>query len=363
MKKRSIYFFVGTNAEYIKLAPIFGELKKRKVPFKLITSGQSEINYQQLKDITKVSSADIEIKVLTHRLSLPHFILWMIKTFIVSYYRLRREFSKDKPGYLIVHGDTASSLIGAILAKIFGFKLVHVESGLRSFHFLEPFPEEINRFIISHLADIRFAQNTRAYKNIKNLGGKNINTKENTLIESYNWARRKNPKSRSIKIKGKYYLLYIRRQEHIVFKKDWTRKIINYVINSADDKLTCIFVLHPLTSNFLKLDTLPFYKKLGKKLMLVSSIPYVEYMHLMANAEFMVADGCTNQEEAYYMGIPFLALRNRTERTEGVGKNVVISKGSRVIIKNFFGNYKKYKYKPAIFKDVPSRIIVDTLLS
>ena len=86
-------------------------------------------------------------------------------------------------------------------------------------------------------------------------------------------------------------------------------------------------------------------------------------MKLMENAEFIATDGCTNQEEAYYMGVPLLALRNHTERIEGLGENIVISKSKKTVIKNFLKNYKKYKRKAVNYKTRPSKIIVDFLTS
>lgn len=365
VSRKHIYFFVGTNAEFIKLAPIIKGLRKRKVNFKLITSGQSQILFGELKDYTGPLKADISFNVPTSKLSVPHFFIWSIKTFLVCLTSLRKEFKdlvKDK-SYFIVHGDTVSSLLGAVIARIYRLKLVHVESGLRSFNFFEPFPEEINRFIISHLAHIRFPQNKWALKNLEKIEyGVNVNTKQNTLIETFEWAIKKKPDVNYIKKSKKYYVLYIRRQEHIIFKKKWISEILQFVVTNVDQNLNCIFVLHPLTSNFLSPEKLnEIYKLLGKRLFLVSRIPYVDFMKVMKQAEFAVTDGCTNQEELYYMGLPFLVLRNRTERTEGLGENVVISKGNKKIMKNFFKNYKRYRRKMVYIKEKPSKIIVDYL--
>ena len=82
----------------------------------------------------------------------------------------------------------------------------------------------------------------------------------------------------------------------------------------------------------------------------------------MAGAEFLASDGCTNQQETYYMGKPLLALRDYTEQIEGVGKNFVLAKGSKKIIKNFLRNYKKYKTRGIPLYVRPSKIVVDYLL-
>ena len=364
MKKKQIYFFVGTPAEYIKIAPVIRELRKRKINFKIITSGQSKILFDELKDFTGNIKADIAFNIKAYKLSIPHFILWTIRTFVACLNSLQKEFSGvDKSSsYLIVHGDTVSSLMGTFIAKIYRMRLVHIESGLRSFNFLEPFPEEINRFLISHLADIRFCQNKSALDNVKNLRGININTKQNTLIESFWWAVRRKTEMNFFKKFKKYYVLYVRRQDHIFFKKEWLVKILEFVVTNANKKINCIFVLHPLASVFLSPEkNANLYYLLGKRLFLFSTLPYTDFIKVINNAEFAVTDGCTNQEEVYYMGLPFLALRNRTERTEGLGKNVVISKGNKNIIRSFLKSYKKYRRNPVVVKERPSKIIVDYL--
>ncbi len=364
MKNKQIYFFIGTTAEFIKLAPVIKELKKRKINFKIITSGQSKILFEELTDYLGPMKADIAFNVKTYQLSILHFAIWTIRTFLLCLFSLHKEFKglNNSNCYFIVHGDTISSLLGSIIAKVYGLRLVHIESGLRSFNFLEPFPEEINRFIISHLSDIRFCQNSWALNNIKKLSGININTKQNTLIESFWWAIQTKRNVNYIKKFNKYFIVYIRRQEHIFFEKEWTKRILEFVINNSDKNLNCIFILPPLTSKFFPPKELNLNRNLGKNLCILSRLPYVDFMKLMNNAEYIATDGCTHQEEAYYMGLPFLALRNRTERIEGLKRNVVISKGNKQIIKNFLKDYRKYKTKAAILRKKPSVIIVDYLL-
>src|SRR5258706_1406095 len=181
-----IYFFVGTTTELIKLAPIIRELENRKINFKIITSGQTKVNFGELNKIIKKRKADIQLGEKTDKSSVYKFIIWTVLTFFRAT-SLRKEFCRRiaKNSYLIVHGDPVSSFIGAVIAKIYGLKLVHVESGLRSFNFLEPFPEEICRVLISKMADIHLSPNDWAINNLNNDNGVKINTFQNTLIESY----------------------------------------------------------------------------------------------------------------------------------------------------------------------------------
>lgn len=84
-------------------------------------------------------------------------------------------------------------------------------------------------------------------------------------------------------------------------------------------------------------------------------------MKLLENSEFVATDGGSNQEELYYMGKPCLLLRRYTERIEGLGKNVVLSKNNIVVIKDFLNNYKSYNHKSLTKQVYPSKIIANFL--
>lgn len=362
MKKKSIYFFVGTTAELIKLAPIIYELKNRKIDFKFITSGQTSIQFEDLRDYVGDINVYKAFKEKSGRSSIPLFGIWALRSFLTGVFSLKLEFKglNKNNSYFIIHGDTVSSLIGAFIAKIYGLKLVHIESGLRSFDFLEPFPEEICRYIIIHLADILFAPNKWALDNLKGLSGEKINTFQNTLIEPCKWALNSKNIASSTKYSHGYYILTMHRQEHILFRKEWTRAIIKFVIKNTDKNLHCIIIAHHLTTEFIQ--NLKFSPLIRKKLTILSRLPYAEFMKLMNGSKFIATDGCTNQEEAYYMGKPLLALRNRTERVEGLNKNTILAKGKKKIIQKFLNNYKNYETRPVYSKMKPSKIVVDYLV-
>lgn len=362
-RNKLVYFFMGTTAEFIKLAPVIKELNKRNVKFKIITSGQIPINFDELKDYLGPTKADITLKEKSSKSSILLFFIWSILTFIKGVLILKEEFKglNRTNSYFIVHGDTVSATIGSIIAKLHGLKLVHVESGLRSYNFFEPFPEEICRFIIIHMADILFSPSEWALSNLKKIKGAKINTHQNTLIETYQWAlsRKKIPDYK--KRYGKYFILIMHRQEHIYFQKEWTRETIDFVIDHAPKDLKCAFLMHVLTKRLMSPKKLSLWLSTKKRVITVPRLPYVNFMHFMRDAEFIATDGGINQEEAYYMGLPMLSLRNHTERTEGLNKNVVLSKGEQQTIINFLKNYKKYRRKPIQIKQKPSKTIVDYL--
>lgn len=368
MRKKDIYFFTGTTAELIKLAPVIKELNKRGVNFKIIASAQNSLQFNELKFFMGKQSAYYTLGVKPIRLPVNfyyRFIIWSMKSFVNFLLYFSNEF-KDldkKNSFFIVHGDTVSSLIGALTARVHGIRLVHIESGLRSFNFLEPFPEEICRFIVSRLASIHFCPNTWSVNNLKKIGGVKINTENNTLIESVSITLKNTKKSefKSIR-KRKYFVLVLHRQEHMLFKKNLTKKLLKIFTEYTNKNLACVLILHNLTEDFIREERLLDKIRRNKNFILVPRLPYIEFIHLMKNAEFIATDGGSNQEESYYIGKPCLILRNVTERIEGLGENAVLSHEDENIIRDFVKNYKKYRRKPASFTIPPSKIIVDFLI-
>jgi len=358
--QKQYYFFIGTTAEYIKLAPVISNFKHKKVPFKIISSGQTEIDFKMLQKYTGKVSADIKFLPKTPQSSVLYFAGWAIRTLIFGLYALRKEYKKnDTKQIVLVHGDTVSSLLGALIAKIYRLRLVHIESGLRSFKVLEPFPEELCRYAISSIADIHFCPNKWSVNNLKNKKGLKINTNQNTLIETYNWVI-KDIDKKNRKVKGKYFVLVFHRQEHVIFGKAKGRKILQEILKNINTDMKCVFMVHDISRDFV--DSIGINTK---DVIFQKRMKYKDFMELIYHSEFMITDGGSNQEELYYMGKPCLVLRNVTERIEGIGKNVVISKNSVKKISNFIRNYKTYRRNKVEInlKNKPSKIVYNFLNS
>lgn len=368
-KAPKIYFFLGTTAELIKVAPVIAELKKRKEPFKIIASNQNVLRYDQLRPIFGDVDSDYTFKL--KKFTRPRniylrFVVWIIKSLGNYFLYFRGEFKgKNKKKILfIVHGDTVTALIGAIVAKINRVKLVHIESGLRSFNFLEPFPEEICRFVISFLADVHFCPNKWSINNLRYRRGVKVNTFGNTISESTQLSLRtkKVQKLKGLTMK-KYFIFVIHRQEHILFNKSDTERIIRYITDLTTNRLKCVFIMHHLTKDYLNKNKQLFSKiKRNPNVIFPARLNYLSFVHLVRNSEFFATDGGSNQEEAYYMGKPCLILRNRTERIEGLGENAMLSKNDLKTIGNFIANYKSYIRSQKLLKKRPSKIIVDNLI-
>ncbi len=367
--KKTIYFFIGTTAELIKLVPVIREFKNKKADFRIITSGQNNVNFKLLEPLMGKQKAYNNFKVKPLRLPLGiylKFVVWIIKAFTNYILFFRNEFKgMDKKNILfIVHGDTISALLGAVVAKIHGLKLVHIESGYRSFNFFEPFPEEFCRYIVSRLANILFCPNDWCLNNVKNNRGVKINTGQNTVYESCMGALKLKSGYKLKQVSNeKFFLLILHRQEHMLFKKELAKRYINTLLSFAKPNMKCLFILHPLTENFLRGENMLEQIKKNPNILTVPRIPYIEFMKILSECEFIATDGGSNQQEAYYLGKPCLLLRKYTEQIEGLYSNATLAKDDLNIVRDFLENYKKKISKRVIVKLLPSKIVADTLLN
>lgn len=367
---KEIYFFIGTTAELIKLAPVIREFRRRKLSFKVITSGQNIVRFDQLNKFTGPVPVYYSFRQRPIKIRLPvllSFLIWCIKAWYNYYLFFRHELAnrRKEQTYFIVHGDTVSSMLGATVAKLFPVTLVHIESGLRSFNLLEPFPEEACRSVISWLADIHFCPNDWCVRNLASVHGEKISTGQNTLIESFWYAAGSKSNvpfvNRIKKMKKKYCVLVAHRQEHVIFNRAETEEMLMFVLNNIPDDMLCVFVVHDLSAPFVAALKAKTDKAVWKHVLFTKIMPYVDYMNLLADSEFMVTDGGSNQEEMYYMGKPCLLIRKNTERIEGLGKNVVLSKNDKQTVKKFLLNYQQYKRSPVKTRIWPSEIIANQL--
>jgi UDP-N-acetylglucosamine 2-epimerase (non-hydrolysing) len=356
---KKFYFFIGTVAEFNKLVPVLKELQKRKIKFHIIDSGQNKINYQDFKLYLGNIKPLLVINPKVNKSSTVIFFFWALFTLIkgsIKFYSLFQNQSK-KDIYFIIHGDTVTSTLGAFLAKLNGLKLVHIEAGYFSHNFLEPFPEEICKHINSFLADIMFAPTDWALDNLKNFKGLKISTGYNTNIESFWWSMKQKIKIPFL-LPKKYYLLIVHRQEHVLLKKAWTKRIMELIIKTADKNLLCVVLNHPLTVEIIHSLQVP-----KKNLKIISQLSYGEFLKVLKKAEFIATDSATIQQEAYYLGKPYLGLANYAVQTEGLGQNALLSKGNPRIINNFLKNYLAFKKAEIKPKKSPAKIIVDELMS
>lgn len=353
------YLFLGTTAEYIKLIPVILALKKKKKKYRIILSGQTKLQLSEFEKITGPQHSFHTFNAKGTRSSSLLFAVWSLRTLWQSFLWGRTEFLKkqNRGSTLIVQGDTVSAFIGAFVGRLYGLRIVHIEAGLRTFNLLDPFPEEICRTFISFFTSLHFTPTKNALKNLKRYPGKKVTTFYNTSVEALELALKKQSQKKTT---SKYFLFILHRQEHLYLRKAETQKLIETVFSNATKQVKCLFLVHDVTSSYLKSIGMDEQLHTYKNVEPVARQPFLKFVELLNNAEYLITDGGGNHTECYYLGKPCLILRKKSEQTEGVGENIVVGE-SLSLVSRFMKNYKKYKRDKLTIAEWPSAIIMNTI--
>lgn len=354
--KLPIYFVIGTRAQFIKVAPIMRELLDRDIDYTLIYTAQHQENIQEILDVYDLPSSD---KVIYHKdeadtMSKGWF--WVAHMVVEMFLKAKKHIPKK--GIVLTHGDTFTAWLAAIMGRLAGCKVAHVESGLRSYNIFRPFPEELSRLVTFTFSNIYFCPNEWAVNNLKFFRGEKINIGGNTLIDGVRFALKSKTRKFDFQ-KEKYVVAAVHRYENI-YKPVFTNFIIPK-LKEISKTFKVIVTVHPTTRERLKM--LNLYEEIDKhpRIILHKRFDFTDWINVCNSAEFVITDGGSNQEELSYLGIPTILFRSETERKEGLGENVVISYFKDEIVDEFVENYEDYRRPPISIEVSPTNKIVDYL--
>ncbi len=223
----------------------------------------------------------------------------------------------EKPDWVLVYGDTNSTLAGALAAAKLHLPVAHVEAGLRSFN--RRMPEEVNRVLTDHAATLLFAPTDTAVDNLRceGIAGKAVVKSGDVMYDAaLQYARVADAKSdildRLALGRGEYMLSTIHRAEN-TDAPERLAAIIDALLEVARE-VAVVLPLHPRTRGALE--------KLGRlgaaqaRLKLIEPVGYLDMVMLERNAALIATDSGGVQKEAYFYGVPCVTLRDETEWTE-----------------------------------------------
>lgn len=359
----SIYVFIGTKAQYIKTAPLLRLMRAREVDFELIDSGQHAAFALGLRRELDVKEPDVTLQSKGNIVSLREAAIWFIRHLALALFRpsvLRREIFKKGPGVCVIHGDTPSTLLALILAKRAGLQVAHIEAGLRSFNPLRPFPEEMIRIICMRFADLLFTPSDWAAENLRRMRvkGRVINVGQNTNLEAMLHALEANRGAHGFE--RPYCLMTMHRVETILNKRRLT-----FVVELAENLASrhhVVFVLHPPTRK--RLEDLGLIDRIldHPRISATDLVEHGAFLNLLSDAEFVITDGGSIQEESFYLDVPCLVMRRETERMEGVGANVRLGDFDMDTVGEFLTDFRQLRSGAKVDNLRPSELILDSLL-
>lgn len=354
-----ILVILGTKAQFIKTAPILREMDARRLPYRLVYTGQHSETFSELEKAFGTRGADEVLVPNFEAATKKRFAAWLIAFSTQAAKRMiDGSWKGTKLG--VVHGDTASTLLGTVVIRLLGARVCHVEAGLRSERLLDPFPEEIIRRLTSTLTSIHFTPDRASADNLAGTKGCVVDTSGNTLRDALSLALASIATLPAKGGNGGYAVVSIHRNENLSSASDFD--FLMERVLAASDVLPVKFVLHPATRE--KITASGWLERLQRKpsLELVDRMDYMEFVPLLIHSKMLLTDGGSNQEEAAMLGLPTLLLRRTTERGDGLGDNIVLSNFDPAAIdafiqKNAFASWDLRK--PSDLS--PSKLIVDTL--
>lgn len=234
----------------------------------------------------------------------------------------------DKPDWIIVVGDVNSTMAAALVAAKLRIPLAHLEAGLRSRD--RDMPEEVNRLVTDTLADLLWTPSPDADENLRAEGvpDERIERVGNIMIDSYEMLRaeiEKRATHNRFGLAAKSYGVVTLHRPSNVDDRDVLSGIVDQLAE-VSSRLPIVFPIHPRTRG--RLEDYRLHDKLTAATGLTASDPmgYMDFMSLVREAGLLITDSGGIQEEATYLGIPCLTLRDTTERpitvTQGTNRLV-----------------------------------------
>ena len=315
---KTILVIFGTRPEAIKLFPVVAALgADPRFNVRVCVSAQHRAMLDQVLEIAGI--------VPDHDLDLmqPDQTLDALTAALLT--GLGGVMDLEQPARVIVQGDTATAMCGALAAYYRKIPVDHVEAGLRSGDIYQPWPEEVNRKIIGTIASLHFAPTevSAAALIAENVDPARIHVTGNTVIDALHWVTARIAAEPALagglaeleaRFKGKRIIgVTSHRRENFGGGLENIAQAIRRI--AARDDLAIIFPVHPNPNVRAVMDR----ALVGlSNVAMIEPLDYPHFAHLLSLAEIMLTDSGGVQEEAPALGKPVLVMRETTERPEGI---------------------------------------------
>jgi UDP-GlcNAc3NAcA epimerase len=324
-----IVTIVGARPQFVKAAALSREFKKHtNIEEVILHTGQhfdknmSDVFFEEMQ--IPHPKYNLNINSLSHG-AMTGRMLEEIENILIL----------EKPDYLLVYGDTNSTLAGALAAKKLHIKVVHIEAGLRSFNMA--MPEEVNRILTDRISDILFCPTSTAIDNLEREGFSNFeslifNVGDVMQDAALFYEKQADQNSDILKHmhikKNEYYLCTLHRAEN-TNNMDRLASIIKG-LNNLPEKYQLVLPIHPRTKQLLN------KFKLNTNIKIIAPVGYFDMIQLIKNSRLVITDSGGLQKEAYFFNKFCITTRDQTEWTELVshGYNKIVGADSKRIIES-----------------------------
>jgi len=326
MSKPKIMTVYGTRPEAIKVAPVIKALKADgRFESIAVSTGQHREMLDQVHKMFAIEPA-FDLMLMRSNQGLNELVSRAITG-------LNSVIERVKPDAVVVQGDTSTAMAAALAAFHCGVKVVHLEAGLRTGDISSPFPEEVNRKVISQMASLHLAPTDGAKKNlqIENVSSDDIvvtgNTVIDALLEAANWDTKIEDPCLAASMASDRKIIIVtthRRENH-------------HAMHEIGSAVQVLASLYPDVDFVLPLHLNPAVRdavlpEIGSRanVIIVGPLPYDQFTKLQSRASFILTDSGGVQEEAPSLGTPVLLMRGNTERPEAIVAGTVKLVGTKV---------------------------------
>ena len=302
----------GTRPEFVKTKQLIDEFKKNNYPHKILFTGQQEhigqfdYNYK------------VKIRDSYNRLD----------SIVQSLMNVLPLFSEPIT-HVLVQGDTTSAMAVALSAFHNGIKVIHLEAGLRTYDRNNPYPEEVNRRIISQIADIHLCPTQLSAQNLYNehINVKDIYVVGNTVIDNLLPYKDKCEYTNKI-------LVTLHRRENHHWMADWFLAVDS--LAKWYPEYEFILPIHP-NPNVQK------HKHILESVKVIDPLPYEQMLDLLVKCRLVITDSGGLQEEACFFNKKCLTCRIVTERPEAIGLSTFMVSNPEELLELFVKHHDDYK--------------------
>lgn len=327
MKKPIVLVVLGTRPEVIKLAPVVRALRERRdLTTRLCVTAQ----HRQMLDLMLSNfdlRPDYDLDLMQKNQSLGDFSSRALP-------RLQRVLRQVQPDFVLVQGDTTTAFITALAAFYERVPVGHVEAGLRSYDRGNPYPEEINRVMISRLSDLHFVPTAVARENLlmEGIPRRMIVQTGNTVVDTLRFDggrphRFQEPVLRSslgsLKVGDKAVVVTTHRRENLGKPLESLCEAFQTLVETHGE----LHLFYPLHMN-PKVSDVVRRRLRHPRAHLLPPLDYFDLIHLLRRSHFVLTDSGGLQEEAPTLGKPVVILREVTERPEAVSAGVAVLAGT-----------------------------------
>ncbi|MCX4374770.1 MAG: UDP-N-acetylglucosamine 2-epimerase (non-hydrolyzing) [Lachnospiraceae bacterium] len=301
----------GTRPEAIKMCPLILQLKKTKqIECVVCLTGQHREMLNQVMDIFAIH-ADYNLDIMRQNQTLSSITIDIVS-------RLGDILEMEKPDLILVHGDTTTSFVAALVGFYQNIPIGHVEAGLRTYNMYSPYPEEFNRQAVDLVTALYFAPTEQSRQNLLKEGKKieNIYVTGNTVIDALSLTVRDDYQNENLNWcdGSRLILLTAHRRENLGEPMKHMFCAIKRIIEEHSD----VKVIYPIHKN-LKVRKIAQEVLAGvDRIRLIEPLDVMDFHNFMARSYVILTDSGGIQEEAPSLGKPVLVMRDTTERPEGI---------------------------------------------